>query len=111
MTQCLVRIASEIATKSRRTRRRFQERLTRNIRDALTSSGIDAEIESRWSRILVTADGDAVARRIADVFGVSSVSVIEARIPANQPGHRKGRIALWAFETWSEFDNVKVTRL
>jgi len=37
--------------------------------------------------------------------------VVEGRIPANHPGHRNGRIALWAFETWSEFDNVKVTRL
>lgn len=37
--------------------------------------------------------------------------VLEGEIPADHPGAAKGRIALWTFETWSEFDNLKVTRL
>lgn len=78
----MVRIASEIATKSRRVRRRFQDRLARNIRDALASSGIEATVDARWSRLLVRAEDAAAAQRVAEVFGVSSVSPIEARLPA-----------------------------
>lgn len=37
--------------------------------------------------------------------------ILEGVIPADHPGARKGRIGLWTFETWAEFDNVKVTRL
>ena len=83
MTEILVRIGPEIAIKSRRTRKRFQERLERNIRDALKSSGIESQIDARWSRLFVSVSDDTALRRIADVFGVSSVSVIEARLPAD----------------------------
>jgi len=38
----LVRVAAEIATKARGTRRRFQARLGRNLRDALAAAGTDA---------------------------------------------------------------------
>ena len=37
--------------------------------------------------------------------------VLAAEIAADHPGIKNGRIALWTFETWVEFDNVKVTRL
>lgn len=77
----LVRVAPEVTTKARRTRRRFQARLVRNLKDALRSAGIRHQIDARWSRILVTTDQPAV-ERIADVFGVSSVSAVDARIPA-----------------------------
>ncbi len=42
---------------------------------------------------------------------IDGKKVLEGRIPHDHPGVEKGRIALWAFETWVEFDNVKVTRL
>ena len=32
-------------------------------------------------------------------------------IPSDHPGVRSGRIGLWTFETWAEFDNVRVTKL
>jgi thiamine biosynthesis protein ThiI len=82
MPLSLVRIAPEIATKARGTRRRFQRRLARNIRDALGSAGIDARIEDRWSRIFVEAADPSTSGRIAAVFGVASVSDVEARLPA-----------------------------
>lgn len=81
-TQFLVRIAPEVTTKARRTRRRFQARLATNIRDALRSAGIEAVVDAAWSRLLVRAADEAAGRRIASVFGVSSVSRIDARIPA-----------------------------
>ncbi len=37
--------------------------------------------------------------------------VLEGWIPKDHPGIKQGRIALWAFETWVEFDNLKVTKL
>ena len=79
----LVRISGEVATKARGTRRRFQQRLVRNIRDALRSSDLTCRVEARWSRILVEASEPSAGRLIASVFGVSSVSEVEARLPAD----------------------------
>lgn len=83
MAEYLVRLAPEIATKARGTRRRFVGVLVKNIRDCLKSSGIEHTLKDRWSRLFVTADDETTGRRIAAVFGVSSVSTIEARIPAD----------------------------
>ncbi len=80
---CLVRLGSEIATKARGTRRRFQQRLVRNMRDALHADGTACKVDSRWSRILVDASDRSALERIASVFGVSSVSEVEARVPAD----------------------------
>jgi thiamine biosynthesis protein ThiI len=78
----LVRIAPEVTTKARGTRRRFQQRLARNLRDALDAGGIRCRLEDRWSRIYVDTADPAAGGRIAGVYGVSSVSEVEARIPA-----------------------------
>ena len=79
----LVRISGEIATKARGTRRRFQQRLVRNIRDALESSDLTCRVDARWSRLLVEASERSAGRLMASVFGVSSVSEVEARLPAD----------------------------
>jgi pimeloyl-ACP methyl ester carboxylesterase len=42
---------------------------------------------------------------------IDGTKVVESEIPEDHPGAAAGRIGLWAFETWCEFDNVKVTRL
>ncbi|MEO2048945.1 MAG: hypothetical protein ABGX16_20500 [Pirellulales bacterium] len=42
---------------------------------------------------------------------IDGKKVLSAEIPADHPGIKNGRIALWTFETWVEFDNVQVTRL
>jgi tRNA uracil 4-sulfurtransferase len=81
----LVRVAAEVATKSRRTRKRFQQQLVRNLKEALTADGIAATVHDRWNRIFVeTADPSphAVAR-LATVFGVASISAADARGPAS----------------------------
>ena len=77
----LVRVAAEIATKARGTRRRFQQQLGRNLRDALTASGIEGRVDIRWSYVLVEASDRAALRPLVSAFGVSSVSEIEARVP------------------------------
>jgi thiamine biosynthesis protein ThiI len=79
----LVRVAPEVTTKSRRTRRRFQARLARNIADALDAAGMAHTIDAGWSRIFVTTREAGAAQRIARVFGVSSVSEVDARFPAD----------------------------
>lgn len=79
----LVRLAPEIATKARRTRQRFLHRLAENIHDALDSAGVRNRVHRRWSRLLVEASDVSALRRAAAVFGVSSVSVVEARVPAD----------------------------
>ena len=81
--QLLIRLAPEITTKARRTRRRFQSRLRRNIADALESGGFAHRIEDRWSRIFVEVDAREAAERITTVFGISSLSAIEAKVPAD----------------------------
>ena len=79
----LVRISGEVAIKAHGTRKRFQQRLVRNVRDALDASTIDCRVESRWSRLLVEASERSAGLVIASVFGVSSVSEVEARLPAD----------------------------
>lgn len=81
----LVRISGEVATKARGTRKRFQQRLVHNIRCALEASAIDCRVDSRWSRLLIEASERSAGRVIASVFGVSSVSEVEARLPAELP--------------------------
>jgi thiamine biosynthesis protein ThiI len=77
----LVRVAAEIATKARGTRRRFQRQLGRNLQDALASAGIAGRVDPRWSHALVEAADASALRPLASVFGVSSVSEVEARLP------------------------------
>ena len=77
----LVRVAAEIATKARGTRRRFQARLGRNLRDALTAAGHEGQVEVKWSHVVVETTNAAAAPLLARVFGVSSVSAVEARLP------------------------------
>ncbi len=57
----IVRVAAEVASKSNRTRRRFQQQLARNLDDALACEGVQAKVRDRWSRLFVTLSAkDAV---------------------------------------------------
>lgn len=77
----LVRLSPDLTTKARRTRRRFQKRLVQNLRDALSGLGGQYYIRNKWDRIYVQADHPGSAHRIAGVFGVASVSRVDARLP------------------------------
>ena len=77
----LVRLSPDLTTKARRTRRRFQKRLVRNLRDALSGLGGQYYLRNKWDRIYVQADHPDSALLIASVFGVGSVSRVDARLP------------------------------
>ncbi len=79
----LVRLAGELATKSPRVRARFQKRLIGNLRDALESTRVEHTVRSGWTRLFVETADPAVVDVLARVFGVSSLSRIEARCRAD----------------------------
>jgi len=81
-TLILVRLASEVTIKSRRTRSAFIRQLGRNMRDALRSAGIDGSVEPAWGRIYVRASSPAALLPLGRVFGISSLSIIERAVPA-----------------------------
>src|SRR2546426_11790973 len=78
----LVRVAPEVAIKARRTRRRFQQRLTENLRDALRTAGCAASVRDRWGRLFVEAGDASAAGVIATVFGAAALSLVGGRRPA-----------------------------
>ena len=80
----LVRLSPELTTKARRTRRRFQEKLARNLQDALACLGGQSSVRNKWDRFLIESDHPGAAERIAGVFGISSVSRVEARVPPDR---------------------------
>ena len=42
---------------------------------------------------------------------IDGEKILDGEIPADHPGAQRGRVALWTFETFAEFDNFSVTRL
>jgi thiamine biosynthesis protein ThiI len=78
----LVRLASELTLKSRRTRSMFMRRLIRNLQDALSSASVAHRVTESWGRIYVRTDSPAALPLIGRVFGLSSYSLIEAEVPA-----------------------------
>jgi thiamine biosynthesis protein ThiI len=79
----LVRLGAELTIKSRRTRAAFLRRLSRNVRDALSSSGIDHRIELVWGRMFVRAQSQMALPLLARVFGISSLSWVEREVSAD----------------------------
>lgn len=78
----IVRLAGEIAIKSRRTRSGFLRRLEQNMRDALDGTGVEYSITPDWSRLLVRADPTHAVPALSRVFGVHSLSIVEKEVPA-----------------------------
>lgn len=78
----LVRFGGEVTIKSRRTRTAFLRRLAQNMRDALTTAGIEHRIEAVWGRMFVRASSPLALPVLSRVFGISSVSLVERELPA-----------------------------
>jgi thiamine biosynthesis protein ThiI len=78
----IVRLAGEIAIKSKRTRSAFLNRLEKNLRAALGSAGGAFSITPDWSRMLVRAEPARALPVLSRVFGVNAVAVVEAEVPA-----------------------------
>lgn len=72
----LVRHA-DMGVKSGKVQTEMERRLRDNLAAMLDSRGVDADVERRWSRLLVHADEenvDAATDAVADTFGVRSAS-------------------------------------
>ena len=76
----LIRPTGELALKSKQTRRRFQKRLIECISDALSSAGLEHRIRSEWGRIFIETSGQGGLEDAARVFGIASLSEVEATI-------------------------------
>ncbi len=80
----LLRFAGEIGTKARATRSHFRNRLVTNLRDALSSHGIDSRVEVSHDRLYVPLPADApqedsavAGHPLTRVFGLQSISWVE----------------------------------
>ncbi|WP_420440751.1 tRNA uracil 4-sulfurtransferase ThiI [Candidatus Palauibacter sp.] len=81
--RALVRFSGELSTKARRTRSRFQNRLAANLRDAFDAEGIDAVLESGWSRFHIEGPNSSFLDPLLRTFGVSSCSVLAGECEAD----------------------------
>lgn len=73
----LLRFSGEIATKAKPTRMRFENRLVRNVRDALAAAGVAAETTRTRNRIFVASGEPQALDALARVFGVQSLALAE----------------------------------
>ncbi|HKA13467.1 MAG TPA: tRNA uracil 4-sulfurtransferase ThiI [Myxococcota bacterium] len=75
----LLRLSGEIGIKARATRMQFRKRLVQNLRDALESSGLPANLEISHDRLYASlpAHTPLEDHALARVFGVSSLSLVE----------------------------------
>jgi len=78
----LIRPTGELATKSRHTRRRFQRILVDNLEDALAASGVSYQVSDDWGRCWVGVSSLECLDVIARVFGIASLSAVEATAEA-----------------------------
>lgn len=76
----LIRPSGELATKSRRTRRRMQRRLVDALESAIASVGARGRVHDDWGRLVVEASSRAVLDVVPRVFGIASLSEIEGTV-------------------------------
>ncbi len=69
----ILRLSGELCIKSPQVRRRFQDRLVHNIREALGRAGVDYELHRQWSRIDVESDDERAGKVLARIYGVEGV--------------------------------------
>lgn len=90
-TLLLVRFSGDLTTKADATRRRMTSRLVENLRTSLKTSGRAGKVVRDRNRLFVALertqdptlpDDEAIAERLARVFGIQSVSITHA-VPWN----------------------------
>lgn len=75
----ILRHSGDFYTKARKTRLRFQQRLAKNVQDALSSHGIPYQLDRTWSRSYLSTPDERAAEVLTRVFGLQSVSVVVTR--------------------------------
>ena len=73
----LLRFGGEVTLKSPATRRRFNKRLMKNLKDAVKSNGIAARIERDHDRVYVETESRGDLEQLAHCFGLQSISLVE----------------------------------
>lgn len=74
----LVRLSGDLGTKARATATRFKQQLVRNLNDALACEGYPARVRLTRSRIFVESASPSADDVLVRVFGIQSVSRVEA---------------------------------
>jgi thiamine biosynthesis protein ThiI len=75
----LLRYSGDLTTKAPATRRRFTDQLLRNLRDAADAEGATLKLRPTRDRIFAELFPATAAAALARVFGVQSLSLVEAR--------------------------------
>jgi thiamine biosynthesis protein ThiI len=75
----LVRFSGDLTTKADATRKRFITRLIKNLKDALKAEGCRHRVERTRNRLFVHTEKPGMSEVLRRVFGVQSVSKVEAR--------------------------------
>ncbi len=75
----LIRLSSDLTTKLHNTRKRFQARLVRNLKDALDTHNVSYQLDAGWSRFFIESDDPRVPQLLEHVFGIHSYSLVNAR--------------------------------
>lgn len=76
----LIRFSGDITTKAEATRRRFLQRMVRNVKDALKSTGVTHRVTRTRDRIFVALESTGAetgAEALQRVFGVQSLAPVE----------------------------------
>ncbi|MFP4598789.1 MAG: tRNA uracil 4-sulfurtransferase ThiI [Persicimonas sp.] len=69
----ILRLAGELCIKSPQVRRRFTDRLSHNIKEALDRAGVDYRFERHWERIDVHSDDERAPAILSRIFGIQGV--------------------------------------
>jgi len=75
----LIRFSGDLTTKYKHTRKRFQARLSANLRDALDANAVDYRLRTEWSRFYLESSDPRVETLLGQVFGVQSFSPVQRR--------------------------------
>jgi len=75
----LIRLSSDLTTKLHNTRKRFQARLVRNLKDALDTHNVSYQLDAAWSRFFLESDDPRVPQLLEHVFGLHSYSLVYPR--------------------------------
>ncbi|MGI9590280.1 MAG: tRNA sulfurtransferase [Myxococcota bacterium] len=79
----LLRFSGDITIKARATRHQFVRRLIHNLRDAITAQGLPPRVRMAHNRIFVELPAGAAVEPLTRVFGVQTLSRVEARPAGN----------------------------
>ncbi len=74
----ILRPASELTIKSSRTRRRYERKLTENLKASLSSHGVqNISFERLGGKIIISSPLPITPSALSNVFGLSSFSIVE----------------------------------